>query len=450
MRLFYLEKRKKIYYVRFKNPLTGERMSGKSTGESDYDKAYFIASKWYHDGIPDEKTGKAVAISEFFTFDDLIFKIKSTKLSSEQIEYITKLLKNRKQAYEEDEKELIECLYEFWNYETSEYVSDKIYYGEKISKRQCLDRSAAVKNHWQPYFKHTKLSELTSEKIKNFGKYLTKKHKKDQKGNDLDELLSRKTVNGILFAGTTFLRWAYNKGILQNNVLSDYKAFSVKKKTDEKPRGILTEKEAKELFSIEWDNETSKLANELASISAMRSAEVRALKVKIVQRGYLKVNVAWGKIEKGIKKTKTEDERIIPIPLGLKNRLISLSRSNPLGFSPDNFVFYSPVYPDQPLSENVFNKALKKHLLKIGIDKEEQKERNIVFHSWRHYAAKHLDKILGRRGAMRVTGHKDHTVFDRYADHIDSDDMKEIADGISKISGNILSFDEKKDNAASI
>ena len=48
---------------------------------------------------------------------------------------------------------------------------------------------------------------------------------------------------------------------------------------------------------------------------------------------------------------------------------------------------------------------------------------------------------------MRVTGHKDHKVFDRYADHIDSEDMKEIEEGISKISGKILSFEadhEKK------
>ncbi len=126
------------------------------------------------------------------------------------------------------------------------------------------------------------------------------------------------------------------------------KLFLLIKKTDERPRGILTEKEAKELFSLEWDNEAYKLANELASISAMKSAEVRALKVKIVQRGYLKVNVAWGKIEKDIKKTKTD---------------------------------------------------------------------------------------------------KDHKVFDRYADHIDSEDMKEIEEGISKISGKILSFEadhEKK------
>ncbi len=140
-----------------------------------------------------------------------------------------KLLKKRKENSDEMKRELISSLLEFWNYETSEYVSDKIYYGEKISRRQCFDRTAAVKNHWQQYFKHISLSELTSEKIKNFGKYLTKKHKKDNKGNETDELLSRKTVNGILLAGTTFLRWAYKKGILQNNVLSDYKTFFVNK-----------------------------------------------------------------------------------------------------------------------------------------------------------------------------------------------------------------------------
>lgn len=55
------------------------------------------------------------------------------------------------------------------------------------------------------------------------------------------------------------------------------------------------------------------------------------------------------------------------------------------------------------------------------------KERNVVFHSWRHFYASRMADRLEARKVMLVTGHKTRAVFDGYADHSLDSDLNEVA-----------------------
>jgi integrase len=59
--------------------------------------------------------------------------------------------------------------------------------------------------------------------------------------------------------------------------------------------------------------------------------------------------------------------------------------------------------------------ALHAELEAMGID---WRERNICFHSWRHFYAARMADIEAADKVRRITGHKSRAVFDAYADHV--------------------------------
>jgi hypothetical protein len=68
--------------------------------------------------------------------------------------------------------------------------------------------------------------------------------------------------------------------------------------------------------------------------------------------------------------------------------------------------------------------GLQKTLRKLGID---YKGRNISFHSWRHFfCSQSTQKISGEKVA-KFSGHLSEAVFKKYADHIESENVRNLA-----------------------
>ena len=80
----------------------------------------------------------------------------------------------------------------------------------------------------------------------------------------------------------------------------------------------------------------------------------------------------------------------------------------------------------KPYSHKQINKEFYFMLEKIGITETERKELNIVFHSWRHYGAKHLAENTDRITGMAILGHKTPRLFDMYANHIDKETFSKM------------------------
>jgi integrase len=83
----------------------------------------------------------------------------------------------------------------------------------------------------------------------------------------------------------------------------------------------------------------------------------------------------------------------------------------------------------------------KKEAKEEAIDEAKRywKQRNIVFHSWRHfYAARMTDRIEARK-VMLATGHTTEVVFRTYSDHVLEGDLAEVAEMTGEVFGTILS-----------
>jgi integrase len=68
---------------------------------------------------------------------------------------------------------------------------------------------------------------------------------------------------------------------------------------------------------------------------------------------------------------------------------------------------------------------LKDNLNAIGITYDQQKERNIVFHSWRHFYNSSLRGAIQDEILRKVVGHSTEKMIDNY-DHLTEANMKEV------------------------
>jgi integrase len=214
--------------------------------------------------------------------------------------------------------------------------------------------------------------------------------------------------------------------------------------------------------------------------TGLRVGEILSLKLENIGEKYIAVNHSFSKYD-GLKGTKTGESRVVPIISGLRDVLRKLGAQNPHG---DGFIFYGGT-PNKPIANSIPLFALKNELvkMKIGVERLETckitegdtdeekmqksaeekrlreeavlywKERNIVFHSWRHfYAARMTDKLEARK-VMLATGHKTEAVFKKYSDHGVENDLVDVANTIDEIFGiiipkNLLAEKEEGENIA--
>ena len=321
MRLFYLEKRNNVYCVSFKNPRTGKKLTAKSTGKTNKGEAALVAMKWLSVGIPEARTGIKKDPLTVFEIDSLIYHIKNTDLSVNDADRIVNALKDK--GFIQDvvkkgiETDLLSYLYDFWNFEQSDYIKEKISHGHRISITRSIDMIGAVKNHWEPFFGKINLSEITKKHLRGFSLYVA------------DKGLAAKTINNILSAGFIAIKWAYENGMINENPSVGIMKFSGKSRK----RGILTDKEVKKLFTVGiWKDERCRLANLLACQTGLRAGEITALRVKDIEGNKLHVRHSYNIVEHKLKSTKTGEERIVPLLPEMKNQLLSLAETSPDGF----------------------------------------------------------------------------------------------------------------------
>ncbi|MCF7953828.1 MAG: phage integrase SAM-like domain-containing protein [Spirochaetales bacterium] len=165
---------------------------------------------------------------------------------------------------------------DFWNYEESLYVREKLAYGHSIGRRHCYEQTNRL-IYWERYFDaSTSLRELTKEHIKEFQLFLRKS-------------LAPATVNAVLSAGTIALSWAAEQGILSANPAEGLKKFS----GPSKKRDILTQSEVKQIFSIPWSDDRSRIGNLLAMTTGLRASEIVALKKEDIESNRIIVRHSW-------------------------------------------------------------------------------------------------------------------------------------------------------------
>ena len=231
---------------------------------------------------------------------------------------------------------------------------------------------------------------------------------------------SAKRRNSIIRAGTIPLKWAFQKEMINKDIVSGITWFSGKPKE----RKILSPEQAKILFEINWKDERSKLANVLAMVTGMRAGEIQGLRIQDLGNDCLYVRHSWN-IHDGLKSTKNNELRTVEVPFtGLMYELMRVAKSNPHGYDMDSYVFWAEKLPNKPIEQDIFRRDLKDALIKTGLSKETA--NMYTFHGWRHYFTAYMKPRIDEKLLQSQTGHKTLVMLEHYAGHRIAGDRERI------------------------
>lgn len=311
---------------------------------------------------------------------------------------------------------------------TGLWATDKKIRGQSIGEHHCLSRTESMKKHVIPALGNFKLHEIDRATIKEFRNNLYLKG------------YSGSTINQCLYAIKAVLEAAEEKGII--------KAVPKIERAAErpKPKGILNLDEVKQLFSARWETFPTHchpakpqfmgfIGNLLAASSGIRLGELQALTLQDIHldAGYITVRRTWDRrLNKLNESTKTGKTRTIFIPKPVQDAIRSLIKKHPLPFNPDSFLFWGEEKPDRkPAEKNVFIKAFYITLSRIGITEEKRKERNITFHSWRHFLnSLLLNAKIPLHKVQSITGHSTFRMSQHYYHLDDMADVRQIQENL--------------------
>lgn len=419
-----------IYYVQFFNELTGKRGSPRSTFQRTYPDALKVVCNWLQKGLPSPEGRKPIqTVATVQAFLDLV---QHGKLGSSELQRIQKVFATQGISVSSEantvvtpkqppKTPLISFLDTFWNYESSPYIKDKLIHKQRIGKRHCYDSRNRV-SYWKAYFTEAKyLEDVTTQDLKAFEQALAARG------------LSAGSLNHIMIVGKTAFKWA----VANKKLAEDPCAGLTRYAKDTKARDILSDDEASALFRVKWLDERARVASLVAMTCGLRMGEVLALRKCDIAENRLMVRHSWSVFD-GLKSPKNGKTRVVPLLPAVRRELVKLANSNPFGLDPELFIFYGNL-SDRPVVENVILDGFKDALAKIRISEALRKERNIVFHSWRHYYAKVIADRVEQRQAQLALGHMTAAMTTYYADHKTESDLAAIEHAAADAFGSCLS-----------
>ena len=112
-------------------------------------------------------------------------------------------------------------------------------------------------------------------------------------------------------------------------------------------------------------------------------------------------------------------------------QLINLARQN-TNFGDESFIFFAPHNPSEPFYPGYYGDIFYEALDKIGIHEEERKERNIVFHSLRHFCATYLRQRADVEIVQSIMGHRTVKMSEHYADHETQEKIDNMRNAITE------------------
>jgi integrase len=399
-----MHKRGGVFYACLVNQETGLPMSARSTGERGRDVALIVVSGWLRDGLLG-KDGERRKVEAAFDLDGILRGIRRAELDSGAALAIVKALKERGLIdigvvpAGKGSVKFTDFLTDFWDYEKSLYVRDRLAHGHCIGRSYCGINGRHILNYWLSAFKGRMLASITRNDLKSFSLSLP-----------ADKSASYK--NSILNAGLIPLGWAYEEGMIPADIAKDFERYSGKAGK----RGVLTVEEAGALFAKPWADTAAMAANLLSATTGMRQGEVLAIRGGDIGDGVLNAAHSWSAAD-SLKTPKNGEARKVPLLPEVREALLAQLVRNPHTDIPavERFVFWGTA-PDRPRVEGSFMlDALHGELENMGID---WRGRNIVFHGWRHFYAARLADIEAADKVSRITGHKSRAIFDAYADHV--------------------------------
>jgi len=399
--IFYRSERH-TYYVAFKNEETGRYLPAISTKKNKEADAVRQAWIWFKEGIPHKGDLKTLSLRD---------TIRRSDISMPDAEFIIEDLKRRGLILScvftgaPNAVSLAEYLEEFWDWERSPYIGEKLRAEHSIHRNYVFQMARIIRGYWKPFFNSMLLGELLPSDIECFIKHLSSLKTK----KDLPLSFNRKNI--IIKAGIIPLRRAHFKGIIGQDVTRGLILFSGKSAE----RKILTPQQAATVFAHDWPDERTKVANMTAMVTGLRAGELQGLRAGDIGEDCLYVRHSWNYYDK-LKPTKNNTERIVEVPfpsvlLSLKN----IASLNPHGVSNESYVFWASLSANKPMERKLFLRGLRNSLIASG--EGEAIIKSITFHSWRHFFTTYMRKKVDDKLLQSQTGHKSIPMLEHYSAH---------------------------------
>ena len=293
----------------------------------------------------------------------------------------------------------------FWEFDSSTYIQGILARGGSFGRNFARIRQQCTEKNILPYFGDKELDEITPRDVEKW--LLSFKNRG----------LSNVTANQNLVTLRIMLAEAVRGGYIESNPCESIQPL----KKDPKIRGILSLEEAKKLlfpgnYSKFWVNRVTYAGNFLSAITGLRLGEVIALQKDDIHETYISVAHSYGRF--GLKDTKTHRGRDVPIPALMKQILVEIAPAKGYIFSLDG--------GETPVNRERFTTDLYRALAKMGIDESQRKERNICFHSWRHFFNTTLRAgNISDAKTQALTGHSTKEMTERYT-HFKASDFSDV------------------------
>lgn len=326
----------------------------------------------------------------------------------------------------------VDYVIKFWDYDSSPYVrlKNKVK-PNSVGRDHCANMLGTFKKHMQPHLpKDLRLSAVTTVLIKTHILRLI------DEGN-----IANATINKVILSIQVPLNEAFRNKLIKENPMDGIQMLA----RNAKEKGIPTRTEVETLLAYLYElgsegkiNLKIYLAVALAATTGMRAGEIRALKASNISlidtddnglQGIIRVAESYAK-KAGMKETKGKRVRHVPVSGNLALGLLQMGKSNPHG---NGLIFWSAESSTTPISESYLRKEYYAGLHAIGITEDKRIERNIDFHSLRHFYNSYLRGQVDEPTLRYVIGHQSERMSDNYTHEIEEKILK-----VGKISEKIV------------
>lgn len=324
---------------------------------------------------------------------------------------------------------------EFWSWENSPYIQGKLARGQRIGREYVSHNAAYIETYVRPAFPSVRLSAVRPFMLEDFTLELKR-----------DSGLGNRSINAILSALTVPLHEAARLGLTETDPAASLRLLG----NDTREKGIPTEEEVRGLLSLPGLDPRIRAAIMLGTACALRLGEVQALRREDIGEKTLTVAHSWAKKE-GMKGTKTNRVRVVPLPHVVRVELLALDTANPHGRG--GFLFYG-LGPEAPLDCRALERGFDQALVRVALGEkyddakpeelrtalETWKARRVTYHSLRHWANAMLRGSVSDEKLHLLTGHSTEAMSARY-DHTTEADLSELREAQE---ARILPFIEAK------
>jgi integrase len=289
--------------------------------------------------------------------------------------------------------------------------------GKRIGRTYVEACRGYLERHVMPYLGHLRISEFTPKRIEQMIMDLRKKNSK--RGAPLSTI----TINQILAS----LKIIFREGVRLGELAEDPSKTIEPLEEIPRERSFLTPQEVRKLFNARsirkvWSGDRRNYTlSLLAASTGMRLGEIQALQVQYVSGGFVKVEHGWTRY--GIGDPKRGSKRTIPLPSKTRSCLRELMELSPYQ-DPEDLVFWG-ADRRRPIAQTFVLDHLYQAFAKIGILDAERAQRNINFHSWRHFFNTALRGRVPDAKLQALTGHRTLEMTENYT-HFRPEDFKDV------------------------